>query len=139
MPIRAQLEEGEKGFLIHLITPLSYMLRQPAYLWFNSVFNVIDMKSLKVRTRIYPEALWNHGRMWLTYLLVVSIAMSPLAYPDAWSFDPPLVITPARFHKKKRAELAMHCLARSWYCTSLDKAQLENLSSFYGTASGKRH
>ena len=48
VPIRAQLEEGEKSFLIHPITPPSYMLRQPAYLWFNSVFNVIDMQSLKV-------------------------------------------------------------------------------------------
>ena len=63
--------------------------------------------------------------MWLTYLLVVSIALSPFAYPDSWSFDPPLVITPARFHKKKRASLAMHCLARSWYCKSLDMAQLD--------------
>ena len=99
VPIKAQLDEGEKDFLIHPITSPSYMLRQPAYLWFNSVLNVINMQSLKVRARIYPEALWNHGRMWLTYLLVVSLALTPSAYPDSWSFDPPLVITPARFHK----------------------------------------
>ena len=98
MHVMAQLEEGEKEFHIHPITPPSYMLCQPSYRWFNSVFNDINMQSLKVRTRIYPEALWNHGRMWLTYLLVVSIALSVSAYPDSWSFDPPLVITPARFH-----------------------------------------
>ena len=54
--VRAQLEEGEKEFLIHPITPSSYMLRQPSYRWFNSVFNDINMQSLKVRTKIYPEA-----------------------------------------------------------------------------------
>ena len=45
--IRAQLEEGEKSFLKHPITPPSYMLRPPAYHWFDSVFNVINMQVLK--------------------------------------------------------------------------------------------
>ena len=47
VPIKAQLEEGEKDFLIHPITPSNYMLRQPSYRWFDSVFNVINMQSLK--------------------------------------------------------------------------------------------
>ena len=63
VPVMAQLEEREKDFFVHPITPPSYMLRQPSYQWFNSVFNAINMQSLKVRARIYPEALWNHGRM----------------------------------------------------------------------------
>ena len=40
VPIRAQMEEGEKGFLIHPNTPPSYIICQPAYLWFKSVYNM---------------------------------------------------------------------------------------------------
>jgi hypothetical protein len=75
--------------------------------------------------RIYPEAIWSNGHRWLTFLLAISLSLSPLHFPNVPLCDPPMIITPVRFRKKKRALLVCKCLRGYWRCTSLDMAETD--------------
>jgi hypothetical protein len=51
--------------------------------------------------------------------------MNPNQFPNVPLSDLPMTITPARFHKKKRALLVCKCLRRSWRCSFLNMAELD--------------